>query len=105
MGGAGIRAASMRRVAAASLAGLLLAQIIVFPAPAFAYIPGLQEIYAAIAKRGSVDVTFIRGRESIIQHLAAALLPGDVVITMGAGDIGSLGDALHERLETMRQAG
>ena len=47
----------------------------------------------------------IRDRESIIRHLAAELQPGDVVITMGAGDIGSLGDALRERLETMRQAG
>ena len=52
MGGAGIRGASMRMVAVASLAGLLSAQIIALPAPAFAYIPGLQEIYAAIAKRG-----------------------------------------------------
>ena len=64
-----------------------------------------KSLAAAIAKRGSVDVTYIRGRESIIRHLAAELQPGDVVITMGAGDIGSLGDALHERLETMRQAG
>ena len=47
---------------------------------------------------GCRSVEYIPNRESILDHLASILEPGDTVMTMGAGDIGTLGDELRERI-------
>ncbi len=49
-------------------------------------------------KAGCKVVEYIPNRESILEHLTSILKPGDTVLTMGAGDIGTLGDELAERL-------
>ena len=51
------------------------------------------------------SVEYIPKRDCMLDHLASFVRPGDTVITMGAGDIGSLGDAFLSRIETVRQAG
>lgn len=61
---------------------------------------------ASAAQRAGVrSVQFIPKRGRILEHLASFAKPGDTIITMGAGDIGSLGDALQERLETLSESG
>jgi len=47
----------------------------------------------------------VYGAEEIGEQLRAALAPGDVLITMGAGDIRKVGDGFIERLRTYRAAG
>ena len=43
--------------------------------------------------------------DQIIEQVGADLVPGDVLITLGAGDIRKVGDAFVERLRTYRAAG
>ena len=53
----------------------------------------------AIRSHGQKDVTFIADREAIPAHLAGIVLPGDIVLTLGAGNIWQAGEALLEKLE------
>ena len=41
-----------------------------------------------------LDVSYIAGREELRRHLAAVLRPGDLCLTLGAGDLTSLPDEL-----------
>ena len=59
----------------------------------------------AVREHGPSSVEFIPKRTSMIDHLESYIQPGDTVITMGAGDIGSLSDAILSRIEAVRQAG
>jgi UDP-N-acetylmuramate--alanine ligase len=43
-------------------------------------------------------VTYIADREAIADHLAGIVQPGDIVLTLGAGNIWQAGEALLERL-------
>jgi UDP-N-acetylmuramate--alanine ligase len=52
----------------------------------------------AIRRHGQKDVTFIADREAISDHLAGIVKPGDIVLTLGAGNIWQAGEALLERL-------
>jgi UDP-N-acetylmuramate--alanine ligase len=52
----------------------------------------------AIRSHGQKDVTFISDREAIPDHLAGIAKPGDIVLTLGAGNIWQAGEALLERL-------
>lgn len=47
----------------------------------------------------------VHGAEEIVERVYAELAPGDVLITMGAGDIRKVSDAFVERLRTYRAAG
>jgi UDP-N-acetylmuramate--alanine ligase len=47
---------------------------------------------------GQKEVTFIADREAIPDHLAAIVQPGDMVLTLGAGNIWQAGEALLKRL-------
>jgi UDP-N-acetylmuramate--alanine ligase len=52
----------------------------------------------AIRRHGQKDVTFIADREEISDHLAGIVQSGDIVLTLGAGNIWQAGEALLERL-------
>ncbi len=51
-----------------------------------------------IRMHGQKEVTFIADREAIPDHLAAIVQPGDMVLTLGAGNIWQAGEALLKRL-------
>jgi UDP-N-acetylmuramate--alanine ligase len=71
------------------------------------YAAGEQPIEGATAERlakeirrhGQKDVTHIANREEIPSHLAAMVKEGDIVITLGAGNIWQQGEALVKLLE------
>src|SRR5262245_46383304 len=52
-------------------------------------IPGVDtsKLVQAIRDHGTKDVTYVPRREDIATHLASLAQPGDIVITLGAGDI------------------
>ncbi len=64
-------------------------------------IPGIsgQVLYEGIKKHGHKDVTFIPDREKIVEHMLSVLKKGDLMITLGAGDVWKLGEQVVERLK------
>lgn len=70
------------------------------------YAAGEQPIEGATAERlasevlryGQKDVTYIADRELVPDHLAGIVKPGDIVITLGAGNIWQQGEALVKML-------
>ncbi len=56
-------------------------------------------LYEGILRHGHRDATYIPDKTDIPAALAALVQPGDMVITLGAGDIWKVGDALAKRLE------
>jgi UDP-N-acetylmuramate--alanine ligase len=52
-----------------------------------------------IRQHGHRDVTHIADREAILRHLDETLRPGDLLITLGAGDVSKLGEQILERLK------
>jgi UDP-N-acetylmuramate--alanine ligase len=65
-------------------------------------IPGVSaaDLADAIRAHGHRDVTYLgRDRERVIDHVIDISRPGDLVITMGAGDVSHLGPRLLRRLE------
>jgi UDP-N-acetylmuramate--alanine ligase len=66
-------------------------------------IPGIsgQALYEGIKKHGHKDVTFIPEREKIVEHMLSVLKKGDLMITLGAGDVWKLGEQVVERLKHM----
>jgi len=53
----------------------------------------------SIKDRGHGDVIYLSGFKEIVDHLCAVVKPGDVVMTLGAGDVWKIGENLLERLE------
>lgn len=64
-------------------------------------IPGVsgQALCEGIRKHGHKDVTFIAEQEKIVEHMASVLKKGDLMITLGAGDVWKLGEQVLERLK------
>jgi UDP-N-acetylmuramate--alanine ligase len=58
-----------------------------------------QALYEGIKKHGHKDVTFIPEREKVLTHLAAALKKGDLMLTLGAGDVWKIGEQVLEKLK------
>ncbi|NIM19595.1 MAG: UDP-N-acetylmuramate--L-alanine ligase [Candidatus Latescibacteria bacterium] len=58
-----------------------------------------QTVIEQVRKKGNVDVRYVPSLEAMIEEAAQAVEPGDMVLTMGAGDIYKVGDALLERLK------
>ena len=56
-----------------------------------------------IRRHGQRDVTWISDREQLCAHLEQVLKPGDILLTLGAGNVWQVGDSMLERLTT--QAG
>jgi UDP-N-acetylmuramate--alanine ligase len=54
---------------------------------------------------GGTEVVAAQAMGSIVELLASRLRPGDVLVTMGAGDIRKVCDGLLERVERDRAAG
>ena len=57
-----------------------------------------EDLYQKLKSNGQKDV-FFYPKEKIIQHLLGIVKPGDLVLTLGAGDIGRLSDELEQRLK------
>jgi UDP-N-acetylmuramate--alanine ligase len=55
-------------------------------------------LYQAIKRKGHLDVEFVPDKSLIAKQLAATLQSGDVALTLGAGDIYKVGEALVEEL-------
>lgn len=64
-------------------------------------IPGVsgQAIYEGVKRHGHKDVIFIPDREKSVEHLLASLKKGDLLITLGAGDVWKTGERILERLK------
>ncbi len=69
-------------------------------------IPGISGSVLAekIAAQGHPDVRFIAKLEAIDHELPDHLKPGDLVLTLGAGDISNLGDRILKRLSARPSA-
>jgi UDP-N-acetylmuramate--alanine ligase len=52
----------------------------------------------AIRTRGAVDPVFVEQLDDLADVLGGVLADGDLVLTMGAGDIGAYAQSLPERL-------
>jgi UDP-N-acetylmuramate--alanine ligase len=55
-----------------------------------------EALYQAIKRKGHMEVEFISDKGEIVRQLAGKLNPGDIVLTLGAGDIYKVGEALVE---------
>jgi UDP-N-acetylmuramate--alanine ligase len=53
-----------------------------------------KSLYDAIKRHGHVDVEFIADPTEIAQALRRKLVPGDIALTLGAGDVYKVGEAL-----------
>jgi len=51
-----------------------------------------------IKDNGHGNVTYLSGFKEIVDHLCAIVKPGDVVMTLGAGDVWKIGEELLGRL-------
>lgn len=61
-------------------------------------IPGVSGLQVAEAARAAgLEVTFVAERSAVLEAVTPLLKPGDVVLTLGAGDITRLGPELAER--------
>lgn len=58
-----------------------------------------ERLGSEILRHGQKDVTYIANRELVPEYLAGIVKPGDIVITLGAGNIWQQGDALVRMLE------
>jgi UDP-N-acetylmuramate--alanine ligase len=66
--------------------------------------PTAADLGREVARRG-VEVPQVHAAQEITRLLRTRLEPGDVVVTMGAGDIGKVRDGLGERIREDRAAG
>ena len=64
-------------------------------------IPGIssEALYQAIKKQGRLEVEYVAAKDEIVSRLGATLEAGDIVLTLGAGDIYKVGDALLAALQ------
>lgn len=60
---------------------------------------------ASIAEHVSAPVTYLPDFSSVAQHVADAVRPGDVVVTMGAGDVTMLGPEIIAALDAAGRSG
>jgi UDP-N-acetylmuramate--alanine ligase len=53
-----------------------------------------EQLYQALKRRGHLDVRFVPARDRIAETLMEVVRPGDLVITLGAGDVHKCADEL-----------
>jgi UDP-N-acetylmuramate--alanine ligase len=58
-----------------------------------------EALYQAIKRKGHLDVEFVPDKNHIVAQLAEKLNGGDIALTLGAGDIYKVGEALVEALK------
>ena len=71
-------------------------------------IPGVtaEDLAEGIRAHGHRNVTYLGSdRERILQHLCEVTRNGDLVLTLGAGDVSQLGPELLKRLEADSRSG
>jgi UDP-N-acetylmuramate--alanine ligase len=70
-----------------------------------AKVPGVEAatLVEEIRAHGHRDVQFVPDLDAVLERLAAEVLPGDLVVTLGAGSIATLGARLVERLRETRE--
>jgi UDP-N-acetylmuramate--alanine ligase len=63
-------------------------------------IPGIsgQALYDGIKKHGHKDVTYLPDKDQAADFLAGILRKGDLMITLGAGDVWKIGELIMEKL-------
>jgi UDP-N-acetylmuramate--alanine ligase len=63
-------------------------------------IPGVnsESLYQAIKRRGHTEVEFVPDKNQIPKMLAERLNAGDIALTLGAGDVYKVGEALVETI-------
>ncbi len=59
-----------------------------------------EALHQALKRRGHLDVRYVPARERVAEALLEVVRPGDLVLTLGAGDIHRVGDELLARLRT-----
>lgn len=57
-----------------------------------------EALYQAIKRKGHLDVDFVADKNEIVSQVVTKLKTGDVVLTLGAGDIYKVGEAVVEAL-------
>lgn len=57
-----------------------------------------RNLFEGIREHGHRDVHYISDKNEILQYLLRVIMPGDLVITLGAGDIYRMGEDLIEEL-------
>jgi UDP-N-acetylmuramate--alanine ligase len=55
-------------------------------------------LFEGLREYGHKDVTYLADKKEIIEHLLRIIAPGDLVITLGAGDIWQVSEELVDRL-------
>jgi UDP-N-acetylmuramate--alanine ligase len=58
-----------------------------------------EALYQAIKRKGHLDVEFVPDKNQIVPQLAEKLNSGEIALTLGAGDIYKVGEALVEALK------
>lgn len=58
-----------------------------------------QGLCKSIRQAGHRDAHYVGSRTQLVEEVMKRLVPGDVVLTLGAGDVWKLGEELIERLE------
>jgi UDP-N-acetylmuramate--alanine ligase len=60
-----------------------------------------EQLADGIRAHGHRDVTFLGADKArVVEHLVQVTRPGDLVLTLGAGDVGQIGPDLLRRLTT-----
>ncbi|HEY3306450.1 MAG TPA: UDP-N-acetylmuramate--L-alanine ligase [Candidatus Binatia bacterium] len=77
---------------------LLLTQIYAAGEEAIAGTSG-KSLYQAIKRRGHLEVEYVANKEEMVERLLPKLQSGDIVLTLGAGDIYKVGEKLVEALQ------
>jgi UDP-N-acetylmuramate--alanine ligase len=58
-----------------------------------------KKLFEGIRDYGHKDVAYLPNKKEIVDHLLGIVRPGDLVITLGAGDIWQISDELVKRLK------
>ncbi len=63
-------------------------------------IPGVEaeDLCNGIAEHGHKDVSYIPDKAAVVEHLRQVVRPGDLVITLGAGNVWQVGEQFIEEL-------
>ncbi|HYJ59961.1 MAG TPA: UDP-N-acetylmuramate--L-alanine ligase [Actinomycetota bacterium] len=96
------RVQALWRELGASVAGADLVVVTEVYAAAQQPIPGVTGQLVADGVRAAapeVPTVYLPHRADVVDHIAAAVRPGDLVVTMGCGDVWMIGDAILARLE------
>jgi UDP-N-acetylmuramate--alanine ligase len=65
-------------------------------------IPGVsgQAVVEGVKRYGHRDAAYIAGKDEVVEHLLTTLRPGDLLLTLGAGDVWKIGERVLEKLRT-----